>query len=167
MKKIILFIALAFLFFCHPVDAQRASLTKTAEAVEELQAENQELKIQLLTVEERLAVISQNVDTLIQEGRAVLRPVKTQKDAEGLAEFLLGFILFILVGISSRSETAAAWIDKYMSKGVLSIIVSVIVSFVGIVTSNGEFTIVEAVKFVAAVFGTGSGIYIATKQTKK
>jgi hypothetical protein len=128
---------------------QRPSLTRTAEAVTVLAAENEELRVQLLTIEDRLGLVAANVDSLYREGKEVAKVPATVEEAQGLYGFLAGIVVWLFTGILSR------WRPAWLSSFVLSVIVATVVTAVAYFAGGGEFTLSEAIEFF--VWASGSG----------
>lgn len=138
--------------------AQRVSLTQTAETVNQLQIRTQAQEMQLNEIEQRLNNIQTDVDTIIQTGKNVVKIPTTVEEAQNLYIYASSIIMFILVGIFK--DRLPKWITPFTFSMVVAIVISAIGYFAG------EFSLNEIVVFLMAI-GGGSNILHQIKKPAK
>lgn len=160
-SKTLVALSLAIFIFATGMEAQRPSLTRTAQAVELLESKNTDLQLKVQELEAAMMAVSAEVDTLETSAKPVKIPT-TVADAEDLLAWAMSLVMFILVGFVPEEK-----LPKWLSKFVLSIIVGVIITVIAYFGSNGAFTIGEAVTFLLAIGGGSNYIHRIKKQEIK
>jgi hypothetical protein len=158
MKKSLLLLALLGILSSN-LNAQRISLTKTADAVETLKAEKSELQQKVAEIETKFNQLTGAVDSLKNTGGKLVVPT-TVEEANSVLVYVLGFVNFVFVGLFRGK------LPKWLTPFILSVLSSLVVSVLGYFLSKGEFSINEAVTFFLAVAG-GSNIIHQIKKPAK
>lgn len=139
---------------------QRPSLTKTAEAVESLEAENAAMRDRLMGVEEKLEGIVAKPDTValttLKPTEAVKVPV-TADEVLALLTLIMSWLSFLFTGAISKK------LPKWLTKFTLSLMVATVLSGVAFAFGKGQFSASE----MFIVFGAVMGFSNAAHQTKK
>lgn len=169
MKKILFLLAFScVLFTLSAQNTKRASLTQTVEAVEDLQLVTADLHDTDADLQEQLTALAAQIQGIQKDtvniqipttGGPAIKAPGTVEEANALMVILMGFVQFVLVGFVGKDK-----LPKWLSPFMLSILVAVVVTVVGI--TWGGLDLAQGILFFAGVSGFGNIIHQIKKPQK-
>lgn len=168
MKKIILAALVLLTFQFLPAQSQRVILSETSKKVDslentvsDLRAAYQALLFQMEAAQQaNTKTVVTDDSTTVTTTQPIIKAPSTVDEANALLLVLLGFVQFILTGFVPK-EKLPRWLSPFM----LSVIVAVVVTVVGL--TLGNLSIPDGIAFFAGVSGIGNIIHQIKKPKGK
>ena len=162
-KEILMFAFVLFSVFAFAGQPTNAEILEGIDAIGQSQLY---LADHIHTLEQKIIRTDAILDSLTSDVTVIKTPVETQEQANLLFSILAGFLNFIVVGVLLKVKAFKEFNEQYASKGVLTILTTVIFSVVIFITTPG-MTVLKLAQYLMGILATHFGVFTATKPVAK